>query len=98
MSEDFQNYVIKNGKKLYKFFVQENNSGGYTKALGVLSDVDKFHYVEIHAKNADDAIHQFEEHFSLNWNSENSYEGGSCNCCGRRFSLDAPKGHNRIIV
>lgn len=84
MSEDFQNYVIKNGKKLYKFFVQENNSGGYTKALGVLSDVDKFHYVEIHAKNADDAIHQFEEHFSL--------KGGSCNCCGRRFSLDAPKG------
>lgn len=73
------------------FYVDENNSGGYTVALGVLSD-PRPHWVSIEADSADEAIHKFERHFGLDWNDQNSYEGNSCNCCGRRFSLHAPRG------
>lgn len=76
-----------------KFYVHENNSGGYTVALGVLDDKDRFHWVEIEAESVDDAVHQFEAHFNLDWNNQNSFEGNSCSCCGRRFTIYAPKGH-----
>lgn len=76
-----------------KFYVDENNSGGYTVALGVLGDEERFHWVEIEAGSVDEAIHKFEAHFGVDWNEQNSYEGGSCNCCGRRFCIYAPVGH-----
>lgn len=75
-----------------KFYINENNSSGYTVALGVLGE-EKPHWAEIEAESVDEAIKKFENHFNLDWNYENSYEGNSCNCCGRRFSLYAPKGH-----
>lgn len=71
------------------YYVDENNSHGFTVALGVL-DEPQPHWVSVEAENVDDAIHQFEEHFKLDWNYQNSYEGNSCNCCGRRFTIYTP--------
>jgi len=78
-----------------KFYVTENNSGGFWVALCIEDNGGFFgypHHVEIEAENADDAIRQFEEYYNLSWNHENSYEGNSCDCCGRRFTLVAPRG------
>lgn len=69
------------------YFVSENNTGGHTVALGVLSSKLP-HMVMIKAKNVDEAIKKFEKHFDLDWNEQNSYEGNSCNCCGRRFTIE----------
>ena len=67
-----------------KYYVYENNSGGRT----VLPN--GIRYVEIEADSIDTAIEKFEEHFKLEWEYENSFEGNSCNCCGRRFELYIP--------
>lgn len=50
-----------------KYYVDENNSGGYTVCLGVLSDTQP-HNVVIEAENASDAIEQFENHFNIDGN------------------------------
>lgn len=77
---------------MYRYYFDENNSGGRTVALGVLNDKHP-HWCYVDAENVDAAIHAFESAFELDWNDENSYEGGSCNCCGRRFTVSGPKGH-----
>lgn len=77
---------------LHRYYFDENNSGGYTLILGVLDD-KKPHWCYIDAKSVDDAIKKFEELFDLDWNECNSYEGRSCNCCGRRFTIYGPEGH-----
>ena len=77
---------------MYRYYFDENNTGGRTIALGVLSDRHP-HWCYVDADSVDEAIHKFEKAFDLDWNDENSYEGGSCNCCGRRFSVSGPKGH-----
>ena len=76
-----------------KFYVDETNSGGYTTVLDCcIENTGRFRWVEIEADSADDAIRQFERHFDVDWNYQNSFEGNSCNCCGRRFTLHTPKG------
>ena len=67
------------------YYVDENNSGGYCVALKRFGE-----HAIIKAANAEEAIKKFESHFDLNWEHQNSYEGNSCNCCGRRFSLYTP--------
>ena len=70
----------------HKFYVRENNSGGYFVAL------DYSTWVSIESTSADGAIRQFEKHFNLKWNDSNSFDsGGSCSCCGRRFTLYCPE-------
>ena len=69
-----------------KYYVTENNSFGKTEAIH-----DWGQYVTINAEDSTEAILKFEKHFDLTWIHENSYEGNSCNCCGRRFTLYTPK-------
>lgn len=80
------------------FYVEENNSGGDTKYLACGIDKadnkKKYHVVKIKAKDIDDMIDQFEKVFGCNWDYENSYEGNSCNCCGRRFEVEMISDEN----
>lgn len=74
------------------FYVEENNSGGFTKYLCCSIEAPdkkkRYHIVKILAKDIDDMIEQFEKVFGCDWDYENSYEGNSCNCCGRRFIVE----------
>ena len=76
---------------MHRYYIDENNSGGRTVCLGVLSDSQP-HYVYVDAESAKKAIVAFEKHFGVDWMYQNSFEGGSCNCCGRRFTLYTPVG------
>jgi hypothetical protein len=70
-----------------KYFVEENNSGGYYVCLPGHGA-----WVSIEAESEDAAIAQFEQHFEIDWEQQNTFEGGSCSCCGRRFSISRPEG------
>lgn len=72
-----------------RYYFQENNSGGYTKCLGVLYEPSP-HWVYVDAPDVDSAIQLFEDHFNIDWEYENCFEGGSCSCCGRRFEVYSP--------
>jgi hypothetical protein len=67
-----------------KYYITENNSGGYSEAM------EFGEYVLINATNYLEAIIKFEKAFDLKYDYENSYEGNSCNCCGRRFTTYTP--------
>ena len=68
-----------------KVFIYENNSGGFT----VLESGSSL-YFEGKFSTINEVISKFEDLTGLNWNYENSYEGNSCSCCGRRFTLYLP--------
>ena len=71
------------------YYVTENNSGGYTVALDCGIDHNgRPQVVCIEAHSEREAIAKFEHVFDVDWDYQNSYEGGSCNCCGRRFYIE----------
>jgi hypothetical protein len=83
----FMNGLKPPKKKLLRFYLYENNSGGVT----VLKGGPYFFFDMESCDSIDDAVRHFESLTGLDWDFQNSYEGNSCSCCGRRFDLDVPE-------
>lgn len=75
-----------------KYYLTENNSNGYTEYLDcIIENSGRPHCVIIEASNVHSAINKLKKHIKgFNYEYQNSYEGNSCNCCGRRFDLYSP--------
>lgn len=74
--------------KMKNYYVRENNSGGYTLWLDCLiENSGRPEMVRIIAKDLKSAINKLEKHTGMDIAKMNSYEGTSCNCCGRRFEF-----------